>query len=140
LRKELTHLVEEYKNRISNKEVRTFQRLEELLGGFWRKQNPAKQIQKIIISSLNNKNRVSVWKRRVLSLTAMCKLLEEIIQVKLPGLPEANNRLPLNSFEYSTPVLKYLHNETISANNKAMTEYKRMSEILLFEQYSFYYL
>jgi len=86
---------------------------------------------------------VGKWRKQIIPLLSMCKVIEEVTRVKLPMLEEKTKGVIFDIYgssflyiiAYPKRIRDYLKNEKTSGNIKAITEYKRMGEILLFRQY-----
>eukprot|EP00826_Nyctotherus_ovalis_P063899 TRINITY_DN9369_c0_g1_i27.p2 TRINITY_DN9369_c0_g1~~TRINITY_DN9369_c0_g1_i27.p2 ORF type:complete len:150 (+),score=17.78 TRINITY_DN9369_c0_g1_i27:191-640(+) len=143
------HLVKNVESDIPSKETRTFHRLQILLANFYHTPFPIRQIHKF----LSNSPPVS-WKRSILSSLSTCRLLENLIQIKLPALQDIAKALYAHSITSDSDtdfasrnlwgadvggrgwrrIAEYLKSET-GWGNGGMSEYRRMGEMLAFEQY-----
>eukprot|EP00826_Nyctotherus_ovalis_P063859 TRINITY_DN9363_c0_g9_i1.p2 TRINITY_DN9363_c0_g9~~TRINITY_DN9363_c0_g9_i1.p2 ORF type:complete len:147 (+),score=46.39 TRINITY_DN9363_c0_g9_i1:320-760(+) len=87
--------------------------------------------------------KASRWRRVVVSLLSLCKLSEEIIRLKLPMLEKKTKGVKFDIYGcfffilgYPKRIRDYLAAEKTSSNIKDISEYRRMGEILAFEQYT----
>ena len=87
-----------------------------------------------------SRTRASKWRKQVICIIAMCKLIEDVIKIKLPLLQEKAKGIIhkiysklFNNLEYPKRIREYLAKETDFSNIKIVSKYRRMGEILAFE-------
>ena len=141
-------MIKYLEGKIPEEEIEVYNELKKVLINFGNMLYPGNEIYNILIKLSSAKyNNTRMWKKLFLGIISMLKLHENILKVSLPMLYDISKGIIRDIYcmialhiGYPQRIIRYLTKETENMNNKVMLEYKRMGEVLLFEQYFTIYL